>query len=827
MSLADLIGSGDPELAPAMGLQAVDLLASAGHYMRRPPRIFNLDEHTVIGAKYREDLDTRIQHYPALYRAAFDGALVTGQGTVVTRNSTLIHDSCWEMLAQGMVPDGLERSSGDVLTLKDTPLRRIERPSLLLKRPWWRSYRHWLVDSAALLALVPGLAMPRDWQIVIGRYDEPRMRQIVYEALGFLAPGVPVLEHWDHETWTFDELHYTTPVSRPPLFNLPQAIAALRALVLSSYPSKSGRRKLYVARSPDEPRRFQNEEEIISLCVERGFEIIRPENYPLRQQAQLFNGADIIVGAKGAALTNLLFCNSSATVIVLSPSSWAESFYWDIAGQIGIRYIEVMGNPAAANGTSATPPFAVDTDLVAQALADADTSQTPKQLITELGASARRTSAQDAPHVANDLPVPAVPKIAVAHTGDSHEDAPVAEYRAALPVIDTAQLDDIVRAPGPLADVMPSTDPPQGVVLAHLHDIGDVEAGLGDWIGARSSGLWIEGVQITPQLGIERNEIEYQAVLGVDQLSPWVQGGEFCGTRGMSLPIRGLGVRLRGAAAERYECACSAAFADGTERESVTSGDVCSAASLAPLEAVQIVLRPRLALPPNAPKDQSALLPEELMLQFESLGDNCEFGLVQRHFGAEPLGLLRFAGFHIPVEKRLPALLNALEARFEGLGQPGTIRIDIEGPNEEYIVRETAYDLMYHTFITRKEISIDQVRKMEEKRLSLLRRKFEDDLRNPRQILVWKSNAGNSLDEMRSLYNALSSLGSHVLLWVARATGNRSPGEVHVIEGALLQGYVDRFAPYANATDISYQSWFSVCRRAIEVARPLRENFAS
>ncbi len=33
---------------------------------------------------------------------------------------------------------------------------------------------------------------------------------------------------------------------------------------------------------------------------------------------------------------------------------------------------------------------------------------------------------------------------------------------------------------------------------------------------------------------------------------------------------------------------------------------------------------------------------QDLMLQFESLGQNCEFGLVQRRAGADPLGLLRF-----------------------------------------------------------------------------------------------------------------------------------------------------------------------------------------
>ncbi|HET8637759.1 MAG TPA: hypothetical protein VFL96_13000 [Acidobacteriaceae bacterium] len=61
---------------------------------------------------------------------------------------------------------------------------------------------------------------------------------------------------------------------------------------------------------------------------------------------------------------------------------------------------------------------------------------------------------------------------------------------------------------------------------------------------------------------------------------------------------------------------------------------------------------------------------------------------------------LRFAGFHIPVEHRLERLINALAARFDGLGEPGTIApyLDGEDGRREWLVKESAYDLMYHTF---------------------------------------------------------------------------------------------------------------------------------
>ena len=47
-------------------------------------------------------------------------------------------------------------------------------------------------------------------------------------------------------------------------------------------------------------------------------------------------------------------------------------------------------------------------------------------------------------------------------------------------------------------------------------------------------------------------------------LSPWVEGGKFCGSRGMALPLLGLSVRLKGTAAKAFECSYSATFVDGS-----------------------------------------------------------------------------------------------------------------------------------------------------------------------------------------------------------------------------------------------------------------------
>lgn len=130
-------------------------------------------------------------------------------------------------------------------------------------------------------------------------------------------------------------------------------------------------------------------------------------------------------------------------------------------------------------------------------------------------------------------------------------------------------------------------------VLAHIQTRGDVGAKFGDWLGEARSGNWIEGVAIAPPAGIAAEDLSYQGVLGRGWLSPWVAAGDYCGSRGMALPLLGLRVRLQGAAAHAFDLECEASFIDGSTAGPVGSDETCEADSLAALEAIRLTLVPR------------------------------------------------------------------------------------------------------------------------------------------------------------------------------------------------------------------------------------------
>lgn len=138
----------------------------------------------------------------------------------------------------------------------------------------------------------------------------------------------------------------------------------------------------------------------------------------------------------------------------------------------------------------------------------------------------------------------------------------------------------------------PAGKPTTGELTAHIQRRGDVATAMAEWMGTPGSRNWIEGFAIAPTRLITAEEIEYQAVLGRGWLSPWASGGQFCGSRGMALPILGLRVRLKPQAAGRYRCRVWASFTDGSRVGPVTEGGVAEAESAAPLEAFRIEIVP-------------------------------------------------------------------------------------------------------------------------------------------------------------------------------------------------------------------------------------------
>lgn len=198
--------------------------------------------------------------------------------------------------------------------------------------------------------------------------------------------------------------------------------------------------------------------------------------------------------------------------------------------------------------------------------------------------------------------------------------------------------------------------------------------------------------------------------------------------------------------------------------------------------------------------------PKELVSRFESLGDNCEFGVVQRYMGIEPLGLFRWNS------TPLPALLAVLDAELENI-DPERIEFFTE-KNGEYMVRVPPWSFQYHTHQKQGSVELELLRKQQVKVLTFLKRKALDDLRSGEKIFVRKGSDSRTIEDAIELHKRLRRFGPNTLLWVVPEDDQRRAGTVEVRGEGLLKGYIDRFAPIDEAYDSS-PVWLDLCRHAL------------
>jgi len=221
----------------------------------------------------------------------------------------------------------------------------------------------------------------------------------------------------------------------------------------------------------------------------------------------------------------------------------------------------------------------------------------------------------------------------------------------------------------------------------------------------------------------------------------------------------------------------------------------------------------------NTPQDRSPM--RDVIMQFESLGgtlQGCEFGLVQRTFGAEPLGLLRWT------EMAPQNVIDALEAELDGVGLPENTELGRhetpDGP--EWFTTDKRFLMSMHTFMRASEIPYEKMYPQCCRRLQFLRDKLLEDLRSGSKIFVYKITWRlMQPEELERMHAALRRYGDTTLLYVQRALPDKPAGTVELIKPGLMMGYIERFNISETGEHLgpSHELWEPICRRALALWR--------
>lgn len=202
-----------------------------------------------------------------------------------------------------------------------------------------------------------------------------------------------------------------------------------------------------------------------------------------------------------------------------------------------------------------------------------------------------------------------------------------------------------------------------------------------------------------------------------------------------------------------------------------------------------------------------------VMTAFESIGDNCEFGLVQRFHRTESIGFLRFSS------SGYDHLMAGLTSKFAGLDDPDCVsmRRDQMG---ELIGCVKPYDFFYHTHRYNTDIDIAVFAKREAGRLRHLADLLIENIQDGSKIFVRRGEKASELGKILSLHDAMKRHGNCKLLWVTDADETHPAGTMEMIGDGLIHGYLGRLAPSDAAAMAPFDEWTDLCDRVHRLVHP-------
>lgn len=243
------------------------------------------------------------------------------------------------------------------------------------------NYAHWLTEVLPRIVLYTRHACSKGVPLIVDEGLHPN----IYESLS-IAVGSERLIYTlakdrrarVHKLDVITPTGYVPYASREP--RLPghshgvfaqQALLALRGAFshLMARPSKDSGKRIYVRRNAG-LRKLINDQDISEMLSTAGFDIVAPEQLSFTDQVRLFSQAELVIGATGAALANLIFCAPGTRVHVLMAQHQEMPYwYWQrLADCVGVKLSYGLGEICETSDKGFHADFIVPLRVLEEAL---------------------------------------------------------------------------------------------------------------------------------------------------------------------------------------------------------------------------------------------------------------------------------------------------------------------------------------------------------------------------------------------------------------------------------------------------------------------------
>jgi len=198
-----------------------------------------------------------------------------------------------------------------------------------------------------------------------------------------------------------------------------------------------------------------------------------------------------------------------------------------------------------------------------------------------------------------------------------------------------------------------------------------------------------------------------------------------------------------------------------------------------------------------------------------SLGRDCEFGMVQREMGAEPISLFRWGTL------TFESFIRLLENDFVGFASNDSAFLQYENTEnfDEFWFHDGNYGAKIHTHFNAKNIDLDDtyeslLEKSKEHFLFLVR-KLREELQDGEKLFVYKSGNEMSLADAFQLSKTMTTYGNNKLLIVMPQGYNSAEHEI--LSESLHLGRLSKFWVDAQKESIQFREWNNIVQKSYNI----------
>ena len=227
-----------------------------------------------------------------------------------------------------------------------------------------RNYWHFLNDLiGGRVRLARTTGIDADVPLLIGRraFEQPFVQDILNSTA--LAQMNVIVQDEEEFVHCQEAVYFQTP--RHSL----ESVNFFLDLLGAPGGRTSATKRVLVIRGERAARRISNLTEVEAVCRQYGFEAVRPDTLPLREQTRLFSQVRYLVAEHGAGLTNMAFRRGAPLGVLEIFSGWTYTYpgglighppphYFWLAHMLGFQYEAMAGSGTPGDALNKT--FAVD-----------------------------------------------------------------------------------------------------------------------------------------------------------------------------------------------------------------------------------------------------------------------------------------------------------------------------------------------------------------------------------------------------------------------------------------------------------------------------------